>query len=73
MLSADLADAAWAVGRSLFTRLADKTRSTRVDDRRMIVDAIRSCGRPAPWCRCVRSDGLPRAMFARAGECVSSM
>ncbi len=43
MLSADLADAERAVIRPLFTRLAGKTRSTRVDDRRTVIDAMLCC------------------------------
>ena len=73
MRSTDLADAAWAVIRPLFARLAGQTRSTRVDDRRTVVDAMLFCRRPAPWCRCVRTYGLPCVMFARAGEHASSM
>ena len=73
MLSADLADAERADHRPLFTRLAGKTRSTRVDDRRTVVDAILFCRRPATLCHRVRSSGLPYVMFARAGEHASSM
>ncbi len=40
MYPTDLTDAQWALVRPLFTRLAHNTRSTRVHDRRAIVDAF---------------------------------
>jgi len=70
--SVGLANVSQAMDRSLYARLADKTRSARVDDRRTVVNTMHSCRRPVRWCRCVRSFGLPGVMFAPVGERSSS-
>jgi hypothetical protein len=46
MRSTDLADATWAVIRSLFAQLAGQTRGARVDDRAPVVRPFAHAGDP---------------------------